>query len=92
MAAARTIAVAADLFQIALAPAVLGGAASPVNDAVDVAVGIALVALVGWHWAFLPTFVSELIPIWDLVPTWTAATWLATQKRIEDRGLRIGDR
>jgi hypothetical protein len=35
--------------------------------------------LIGWHWAFLPTFVSELIPLWDLVPTWTAAVFFATR-------------
>jgi len=76
--AARAIAMAADLAQIAIFPAFSEGALSPVNDALDVAVAAALSALVGWHWVFLPSFLSELIPMWDLVPTWTAAVWYVT--------------
>ena len=76
--AARAIAMAADLAQIAIFPAFSEGALSPVNDAVDVAVAAALSALLGWHWVFLPSFLSELIPMWDLVPTWTAAVWYVT--------------
>ena len=76
--AARAIAMLADLAQIVVFPAFSQGGLSPVNDALDVAVGLALTWLVGWHWAFLPSFLSELIPIWDLVPTWTAAVWYVT--------------
>jgi hypothetical protein len=76
--AARAIAMLADLAQIVVMPAFSAGALSPVNDALDVGVGIALSWLLGWHWAFLPSFLSELIPIWDLVPTWTAAVWYVT--------------
>jgi hypothetical protein len=79
--AARIVAVAADLVQIAVVPAFTGGLASPLNDALDVAVAAAMVLLVGWHWAFLPSFFSELIPFWDLVPTWTAAAFIATRGR-----------
>ena len=75
---ARAIAMLADLAQIVVFPAFSEGAMSPVNDALDVGVAAALSALVGWHWAFLPSFLSELIPMWDLVPTWTAAVWYVT--------------
>src|SRR5262245_8511850 len=75
---ARAIAMLADLAQIVVFPAFSEGVLSPVNDAVDVGVAIALTSLLGWHWAFLPSFLSELIPIWDLVPTWTAAVWYVT--------------
>jgi hypothetical protein len=34
---------------------------------------------VGWHWAFLPTFLAELVPGLDLVPTWTAAAFFVTR-------------
>jgi len=37
--------------------------------------------LVGFHWAFLPTFIAELLPFVDLVPSWTLAVWLATRTR-----------
>jgi hypothetical protein len=76
--AARAIAMLADLAQIVVFPSFSWGVLSPVNDALDVGVGIALSWLLGWHWAFLPSFLSELIPIWDLVPTWTAAVWYVT--------------
>ncbi len=78
---ARLLAIAADVVQIALAPLFVGGGASPVNDALDVAMAAAMTWLVGWHWAFLPSFVAELVPGLDLVPTWTAAVFFATRGR-----------
>ncbi len=72
---ARGLAVLVDLAQIALLPAAL----TPLNDVIDVATAVAMVALVGWHWAFLPTFLAELVPFVDLVPTWTLAVVLATR-------------
>ena len=79
--AARLIAVTTDLLQIVLLPAFFPGGFSPVNNLVDVAVAAVLLRLVGWHWAFLPTFAVELVPFVDLVPTWTAAVFLATRGR-----------
>jgi hypothetical protein len=76
--AARAIALVADALQIGVFPAFSEGFASPFNDALDVVVAIVMLRLVGWHWALLPGFVSELVPVWDLVPTWTAAVWIAT--------------
>ncbi len=77
--AARLLAAAADLVQIVGFPLFVGGGASPWNDALDFAVAAAVTALVGWHWAFLPSFFAELVPGLDLVPTWTAAVFLATR-------------
>jgi hypothetical protein len=54
-----------------LLPLFSGGALSPVDDVLDLAVAAALVRLVGWHWEFLPTFAAELVPGVDLVPLWT---------------------
>src|SRR2546425_229008 len=59
---ARLVALAADVVQIALLPLVLGGAISPVNDLIDVVTAVVLTVLVGWHWAFLPAFVAEIVP------------------------------
>src|SRR6266496_2703186 len=75
--AARSIAIAADFLQIVV---FAGGAASIVNDILDVAVAVSMTFLVGWHWAFLPSFLAELVPFFDLVPTWTAAVFFATRK------------
>jgi hypothetical protein len=77
---ARGLAVFVDLAQVALLPAEL----TPLNNGIDVATGIAMVALVGWHWAFLPTFLAEMIPFVDLVPSWTLAVMIATRGRIAD--------
>jgi hypothetical protein len=77
--AARAIAIAADFLQIAIFPAFSEGAASPLDTGLDLAVAGALTALVGWHWAFLPSFATELVPFVDLVPTWTAAVFIATR-------------
>lgn len=76
---ARVVAAAADLLQVVLLPAFFPGAASPANDVVDVAVAIVLLRLLGWHWAFLPAFLAEAVPVLDLAPTWTAAVFLATR-------------
>ena len=73
---ARSIAIAADLVQIVAFPFFLPGAASPWSDALDLAVAAAMTVLIGWHWAFLPSFVAEVVPGLDLVPTWTAAVVL----------------
>jgi len=75
---ARGLALLVDLAQWALLPAAL----TPLNNVIDVATGLALIALVGWHWAFLPTFLAELVPFVDLVPSWTLAVAIATRGRI----------
>lgn len=82
--AAWTVAVFTDVVQWVLWPLFVGGGASPLEAAVDVVVAAALVRLLGWHWAFLPGFLVELVPGVDLVPTWTAAVFLATRGRRSD--------
>src|SRR5262245_49984984 len=72
---ARVLAIVVDLVQFALLPAAL----TPLNNVIDTAVALVMIALVGWHWAFLPTFLTELVPFVDLVPTWTIAVFLATR-------------
>jgi hypothetical protein len=75
------LAMGVDLVQWIALPLFMWGAASPANDALDVAIALVMTRLIGFHWAFLPTFVAELMPIVDLVPTWTLAVWIATRGR-----------
>jgi hypothetical protein len=89
--AARIIAVAADLLQIALFPVFVPGAVAPWNDALDVVVAAALVWLLGWNWAFVPSFVAELVPAFDLVPTWTMAVLFATRQKNPESLPRDGE-
>jgi hypothetical protein len=79
---ALAIALVADAIQIGLLPLFIEGAAAPWNDALDVAVGAMMVALLGWHVAFLPAFLGELVPVLNLFPTWTAAVvFVVARKR-----------
>jgi hypothetical protein len=79
--AARAFAIAADILQIAVFPVFAPGVVSPWNDGLDFLVAAVLTWLIGWHWAFLPSFAAELVPGLDLVPTWTAAVFFATRGR-----------
>jgi len=79
VAAARVIAIAADVVQIGLFPLFSAGGVSPFDTALDVVVAGALSWLVGWHWAFLPSFAAEIVPFVDLIPTWTAAVLIVTR-------------
>ena len=90
--AAWFVALAADAVQILLLPAFAAGGVSPADTLVDVGVAVVLTKLLGWHWAFLPTLMAELVPGLDLFPTWTAAvayvTWQRSQEEIEAHEVR----
>lgn len=75
------VALAADALQWVVFPLFVAGGASPFDATLDVVVAIVMVRLLGWHWAFLPSFAAELIPGVNLVPTWTLAVWIATRGR-----------
>ena len=76
---AWAIAIVADVTQWVLFPLFASGGLSPADDLIDVIVGISLTRLLGWHWAFLPTFAAELLPGLDLLPTWTAAVFFISR-------------
>jgi hypothetical protein len=76
------VALAADAIQIVALPLFAPGGFSPADTLLDLVVGGALLRLLGWHWAFLPTFAAELVPGLDLFPTWTAAVFFATRQQI----------
>src|SRR5438270_12250906 len=73
--AAWVVAMAADSIQILAWPLFAPGGCSPADTAIDLGVALILSRLLGWHWAFLPTLLAELIPGLDLFPTWTAAVF-----------------
>jgi hypothetical protein len=79
---AWVIAIAADALQIVALPLFAEGALSPLDTLLDLAVGVALIRLLGWHWAFLPTLAAELVPALDLFPTWTAAVFFVTRQKV----------
>jgi hypothetical protein len=86
---AWAVAVVADLLQMGAFPFFAWGALSPADDVVDLIVAVVLSRILGWHWAFLPTLVAELIPGVDLFPTWTAAVLYVTVQRVRSQGPEI---
>lgn len=52
----------------------------------DVVTMVVMWAMLGFHWAFLPSFVTEAVPYLNLAPFWTLAVALATRGR-GDAGL-----
>ena len=71
--AAMMLAIIADVLQIVVFPLFIEGAASPLDDILDVGMGAILAYLLGWHWEFVPSFLAKLVPGVDLVPLWTIA-------------------
>lgn len=80
---ALCVALGLDAMQIGLFPLFGEGFASPANDVVDGLAFIFFWRLIGWHIAFLPALIIEVIPVIDLAPTWTIAVLIATRTRQE---------
>jgi hypothetical protein len=74
------VAIIADAIQIVGFPLFAEGGISPADTVLDLAVAAILTRLLGWHWAFLPSFAAELVPGLDLFPTWTTAVFFVTRK------------
>jgi hypothetical protein len=67
---AFAVAVFTDAAQLLLGP--LGWAF--IDEALDVVAMILTSASIGFHMLLLPTFVIELVPLADMLPTWTGCT------------------
>jgi len=68
IAVAFAVALVADAVQIGLGPL---GWALP-DEVIDVIAMVAATLTLGFHPLFLPTFVLEMFPVADMLPTWTA--------------------
>jgi hypothetical protein len=71
------VAVAVDVIQLLLGP--IGWSFG--DEVIDVAAMIAISRLLGFHPLLLPTFVLEIIPVADLLPSWTACVALLVSLR-----------
>jgi hypothetical protein len=83
------VAMAADALQITVLPFFVEGGFSPADVALDAFVAITLIRLLGWHWAFLPTMMAELVPGFDLFPTWTAAVFYVTRQQVREGEVQV---
>ena len=81
VALAVILAVCADAVALVLGP--VGW--TFLDEVVDVITMIATMWLLGFHFLLLPTFVVELIPVADMLPTWTGCVLavIALRKRQE---------
>ncbi len=70
MILALGVAVAADGLQLLLGP--LGWAG--IDQLIDIVAMVLTIRILGFHILLLPTFVLELVPVLDELPTWTACT------------------
>lgn len=80
--AAYMVAICADFLQICLFPFFSEGFISLLDDFSDVVVCLILSRLIGFHVAFLPSFLIKLIPVLESAPTWTLAVLIATRHRV----------
>jgi hypothetical protein len=67
---AFTVAATTDAIQLFLGP--VGWAF--LDEGLDVIAMVLTSASIGFHMLLLPTFVIELLPVADMLPTWTACT------------------
>lgn len=85
IALAFAVAVIADAIQFpitaATATGVLAVPAEGADFALDCVVMIITSALLGFHWLFLPSLVFEMIPGFDLLPTWTGCVAYVVWRR-----------
>lgn len=77
--AAWAVAVGIDALQVFIFPSTVEGVFSPVEIVLDFLAMAVLTMLVGWHWAFIPSIIVELVPGLDLAPTWTIALAIASR-------------
>src|SRR5215467_858391 len=81
---AFTVAIVADGIQMSLGPTGWLFA----DQAIDVVTMCLLSMLIGFHPLFIPTFIAELFPIVDMLPTWTGCTAVVIAlRRREQRGV-----
>lgn len=74
---AYVVAVATDALQLLLGP--FGWIAG--DEILDVIAAVVTTRLLGFHPLLLPTFVLELVPVADMLPTWTACVAIVTTIR-----------
>ena len=81
---AYAVAVGTDVLQFALGP--FGWAFA--DEILDVIATIVTWRLLGFHFLLLPTFAIELLPLTDLLPTWTGCVALVIAHRKKQQRLQ----
>ncbi|HEY6893750.1 MAG TPA: hypothetical protein VI258_06265 [Rhodanobacteraceae bacterium] len=74
---AYVVAVVTDALQVLLGP--FGWTAA--DELLDVVAAFLTIRLLGFHPLLLPTFLLELVPVADMLPTWTGCVAIVTTLR-----------
>jgi hypothetical protein len=80
---AYAVAVTTDVVQFALGP--FGWLMA--DEVLDVIAAAAMWRLLGFHPLLLPTFVIEVVPVIDMLPTWTGCVALVVAARKAKQGV-----
>ena len=75
----KGVAISADIVQFGLTPLQFLGIGEIINVAMDIALFGLFTWRLGFHVAFLPSIVTEFIPVIDLIPAWTMAIFFVTR-------------
>jgi len=80
--AAWVVAILVDAIQLGTSPMELAGPLVWfIETGADLVTAIVMIWLLGFHWVFLPSFITKVLPFVDLAPTWTAAVFFVTRAR-----------
>ena len=80
-----SIAMVADALQIGLGPLGMVG----VDQGIDLVAAILTIGILGFHPLLLPTFLIELMPVADLLPTWTGCVVIVIAMRKKSRVIDV---
>ena len=78
------VAIATDVLQFILGPVGWAGA----DEALDTVATILTWSALGFHPLLLPTFAIEMLPVADMLPTWTACVALVVARRKQQQQQR----
>ena len=89
-ALALFVGVIADLIQLPINLGYLSVAGAVPAEAADLLVdtvtALIVTRLLGFHWALLPTFAVEMVPLLDAAPTWTGCVlYVISRRKAEGR-------
>jgi hypothetical protein len=86
---AYTIAIIADLIEFPISALELTVIAAPVamfmSLTLDVFVFGIMTFLLGFHWLLLPSFLVEVVPGLDMLPTWVGCVWFVVRQRKKEQ-------
>lgn len=86
---AYAIAIIADVLEFPITGAEMTILGAPAGEAaasaLDCIVMVAMTKLLGFHWAFVPSFLVEVVPGLDLLPTWVGCVAFVVWQRKKEQ-------